>query len=459
MLSAMFGKFFSSAGLYGSGLKARAFKGGVVALSGFGAAQGIRLVSNLIMTRLLAPDAFGLMGVTLALQIWIAMMSDLGLDASIVRSRRGAEADFLATARSMQLARCVLIASVLVIAAFALPVLAANGVTPATSVYADPRLPVFLFCIALSVTISGFSAMRIALHNRTLDIVPVIRLELGAQMIALISMAGAALSGLGVYSLAVGAVVAEIVKSGGSHVFLKGPPARFGWNRDHFDEIFSYGKWLVIASTFGFLVQRGDQILFGWLFTIEAFSLYSIATIWIVSARAVIETVQRRIAYPALAELHRERAHDLTRVYRRMRLVYEAGCFALFAGIVLFADFFIRILYVDAYHGVAHYMKLLSVMLLLVPYRLLSSVLLTGGDSRRFTYLTVIPGVALFGGTPFVFHHYGADAAIVFAVMTPILALPFNWRFAAKYIKIDYAREAVMLVVTIAAAILLLRFG
>jgi O-antigen/teichoic acid export membrane protein len=359
----------------------------------------------------------------------------------------------------MQLARCVLIAGVLVIAAFALPGLAANGVTPATSVYADPRLPIFLFCIAFSVMISGFSAMRIALHNRTLNIGPIIRLELGAQMIALLSMAGAALSGLGVYSLAVGAVVAEIVKSGGSHVFLKGPPARFGWNRDHFDEIFSYGKWLVIASTFGFLVQRGDQILFGWLFTIDAFSLYSIATIWIISARAVVETVQRRIAYPALAELHRERAHDLTRVYRRMRFVYEAGCFALFVGIVLFADFFIRILYVDAYHGVAHYMKLLSVMLLLVPYRLLSSVLLTGGDSRRFTYVTVIPGVALFGGTPFVFHYYGADAAIVFAVLTPILALPFNWRFAAKYIKIDYAREAVMLVVTIAAAILLLRFG
>lgn len=433
-------------------------KGGVVALGGFGAAQAIRLVSNLIMTRLLAPDAFGLMGVTIALQVFIAMMSDLGLNASIIRSKHGDDPAYLATARLLQLGRCLLIAGVLVIAALALPGLAADGVVRAGSVYADPRLPVFLYCIALSVTISGFSAMRIALHNRSLDIAPVIRLELSAQIVALVSMAAAALGGLGVYSLALGAIVAEFVKTAGSHFALKGPPARFGFHREHFREIFTYGKWLIVASTFGFLVQRGDQILFGWLFDIDAYSLYSIATIWIVTAGLVIETVQRRIANPALAELHRERAHDLTRVYGRIRLVYEVGCFALFLGVVAFADLFISIVYTDAYQGVAHYMKLLALMLLLIPYRLLNSVLLTGGDSRRFAVLTIIPGAALFAGTPFVFHRFGADAAIAYAVTTPILALPFNWKYAAKFVRINYPRECVMAVVTIAAAVLLLRF-
>lgn len=442
----------------GSTLKARAMKGGVVALGGFGAAQAIRLASNLIMTRLLAPDAFGLMGVTVALQVFIAMMSDLGLNASIIRSKHGDDPAYLATARLLQLGRCLLIAGVLVVAALALPGLAAGGILREGSVYADPRLPVFLYCIAFSVTISGFSAMRIALHNRTLDIAPVIRLELSAQIVALVSMAAAALGGLGVYSLAFGAIVAELVKTAGSHVALKGPPARFGFHREHFREIFTYGKWLLVASTFGFLVQRGDQIIFGWLFDISAFSLYSIATIWIVTAGLVIETVQRRIANPALAELHRERAHDLTRVYGRIRLVYEIGCFALFLGVVLFADLFISIVYTDAYQGVAHYMKLLALMLLLIPYRLLNSVLLTGGDSRRFAVLTVIPGAALFAGTPFVFHRFGADAAIAYAVMTPILALPFNWKYAAKFVRIDYPRESAMAIVTVAAAILLLRF-
>ena len=433
-------------------------KSGVVALGGFGAAQAIRLTSNLIMTRLLAPDAFGLMGVTIALQVWIAMMSDVGLNQSIIRSKLGDDPEYLATARLMQLGRCALMATILVIAAIAIPGLASSGTLRAGSVYADPRLPVFLYCIATSVTISGFSAMRIALHNRNLDIVPVIRLELTAQIVALCSMVAAASSGLGVYSLALGAVVAELVKTIGSHFALKGPPARFAFHREHFREIFTYGKWLIIASTFGFLVQRGDQILFGWLFDINAFSLYSIATIWVVTAVTVIETVQRRVANPALAELHRDRAHDLSRVYRRIRLIYDIGCFGLFLGVVLFADLFIKIVYTDAYLGVAHYMKILALMLLLIPYRLLNSVLLTGGDSRRFAVLTVIPGAALFVGTPFVYHAFGADPAIAYAVTTPILALPFNWKYAARFIKIDYMRESLMAIVTILAAILLLRF-
>lgn len=442
----------------GTTLKSRTLKGGALALAGFGASQGIRLVSNLLMTRLLAPDAFGLMAVTLALQVFLAMMSDLGLDASIIRSKRGTEPAFLATARTLQLARSALIAVVLAAAGAALPRLAESGAFPTGSVYADPRLPVFVYAIALSVGLSGFSAMRIALHNRSLDLAPVIRLELAAQIVALLAMAVAATQGAGVYALAVGAVVAEIVKTAGSHVALKGPPARFGFNRADFDEIFGYGKWLLLASTFGYLAQRGDQILFGWLFEITAFSFYAIATIWIMAGRTLVETVQRRIAYPALAELHRERAHDLTRVYRRMRLVYEFGCFALFAGIVLLADFLVAILYTDAYAGVAHYMKLAAVALLLVPYRLLSSVLLTSGDSRRFTLITIIPGLALFGLTPAVFSRFGADAAIVFAALTPLLAIPFNWKFASKFIKVDILRESVMALAAIGAAALLLRF-
>lgn len=445
--------------LKGQSLKSRALKGGVVALSGFGAVQGIRLISNLVMTRLLAPDAFGLVGVTFALQTWIAMMSDIGLNASIMRSKHGDTPEFLATARTMQLLRGIFIASILVLTGLALPSLAASGFIPEASVFADKRLPTFLFCVAGSVTIAGMSAMRVALHNRSLNLAPVVRLEVGAQIIAVAAAITAALNGAGVYSLAVGAVVAEAGKSIGSYFFLKGPPARFGFSRQHFNEIFSYGKWIVLASTFGNLIQRGDQLLFGWLFDIKVFSFYAIATIWIVAGRTLVEQIQRRVAYPALSELHRKRPQDLTRVYRRMRRVYEIGCAAMFLGVVLFADLAIEILYPENYHDVSHYMRLLSVMLLLIPYRLLSSVLLTGGDSKQFTIVTILPGTALFAVTPFVYHYFGTDAAIVFATLTPILAIPYNLKFASKFIKINLARESVMAIVAIVSGLMLLRFA
>jgi O-antigen/teichoic acid export membrane protein len=439
----------------GASLKGRAMKGGAVALGGFGAAQALRLASNLIMTRLLAPDAFGLMAVVLAIEILIGMLSDLGLDASIVRSKKGDDPAFLATARTMQLARSLFIALIMLAVAAALTPLASADIFPAASVYADPRLPWFMALMALSVAVTGFSAMRVALHNRTLNLVPVVRLELGSQLVAIAATVGGALAGFGAYALAAGAVFSAAAKVAGSHLFLSGPPARFGFDRTHFNEIFGYGKWLLLASTLGWLAQRGDQVVFGALFDKVAFGLYSIGVIWIFTGRNLIEMIQRRVAYPALAELHRERPHDLTRVYRRMRLVYEGGCLALFVAIVAFADVAVGILYPDDYEGVAHFIRLLSVSLLLAPYRLLSSVLLTAGDSRQYTVVSAVPGVALFALTPVIFKAAGVDAAILFAALTPLLAIPFNWKYASKFIKIDYLREGAMAVVAIAAGVML----
>ncbi|MDZ7629165.1 MAG: oligosaccharide flippase family protein [Parvularculaceae bacterium] len=440
----------------GASLKGRTLKGGVVALGGFGAAQGLRLLANLVMTRLLAPDAFGLMALVLSIEILIGMLSDMGLDASIVRSKKGDDPAYLATARTMQLVRASLIAVVMVAIAGALPFFSSAGAFPSGSVYADPRLPLFMAIMAMSVAVTGFSAMRVALHNRALNLVPVIRLELGAQVIAIFATVGGALAGLGAYALALGAVVAAGAKVLGSHWFLKGPPARFGFDRAHFKEIFGYGKWLVLASTLGWLSLRGDQVVFGWLFKSVEFGLYSIAVIWIFTARNVIELVQRRVAYPALAELHRERAHDLTRVYRRMRFVYEAGCLALFIAVVALADIAVEVLYTDAYAEVAHYLKLLAVSILLAPYKLLSSVLLTGGDSRRFTMVAAAPGLALLAFTPLIFNWRGADAAIVFVALTPIIAIPLNWKYAGKFVKIDHVRESAMAIAAVVAGFTLL---
>jgi hypothetical protein len=85
----------------------------------------------------------------------------------------------------------------------------------------------------------------------------------------------------------------------------------------------------------------------------------------------------------------------------------------------------------------------------------LSSVLLTAGDSRQYTVVSAVPGVALFALTPVIFKAAGVDAAILFAALTPLLAIPFNWKYASKFIKIDYLREGAMAVVAIAAGVML----
>ncbi|HBB84471.1 MAG TPA: polysaccharide biosynthesis protein, partial [Sulfitobacter sp.] len=71
----------------------------------YGGAQAIRLASNLILTRLLFPEAFGLMALIQVVIVGLTLFSDVGIGPSIAQSKRGDDRDFLNTAWTIQAIR------------------------------------------------------------------------------------------------------------------------------------------------------------------------------------------------------------------------------------------------------------------------------------------------------------------------------------------------------------------
>src|SRR5437763_480806 len=136
-------------------LKRRVLTASSWTLVGFGASQAIRFGSNLFLTRLLAPDIFGVVAIAIIISIGLEMFSDLGLRPNIIQSKRGDDPDFLNTAWVVQILRgLVLWIGALLIAAV---IVAVNSfhITPPGSVYADSRLPYVLAILSLTVAISG----------------------------------------------------------------------------------------------------------------------------------------------------------------------------------------------------------------------------------------------------------------------------------------------------------------
>ena len=72
----------------GSNLRARALRSSAVTVGGFGASQVIRLASNLILTRILFPEAFGMMALVMVFLQGLAMFSDVGVGPAIMQSKR-----------------------------------------------------------------------------------------------------------------------------------------------------------------------------------------------------------------------------------------------------------------------------------------------------------------------------------------------------------------------------------
>ena len=122
-------------------LKRRVLNAGIWSLAGYGCNQVLRFGSNLLMTRLLVPEMFGVMAIASVVMTGLAMFSDLGLKPSVVQSRRGNDPNIsehcLGDPNSSRATSMVLSAH-----RQSADILANRiGMTPTSSVYADPSLP------------------------------------------------------------------------------------------------------------------------------------------------------------------------------------------------------------------------------------------------------------------------------------------------------------------------------
>ncbi len=115
----------------------------------YGGTQGLRLASNLILTRILFPEAFGLMALVAMVTTGISLFSDIGLGPAISQNPRGDDPEFLDTAWVMQVIRGV--GLWLVTCLLALPV---------AQFYGEPDLALYLPIAGLPSPSTGWFRPR-----------------------------------------------------------------------------------------------------------------------------------------------------------------------------------------------------------------------------------------------------------------------------------------------------------
>ena len=161
-----------SAKLSGTSLFARAMRGSAFTAGSYIIAQMMRLASNLILTRLLFPEAFGVMALVSVVLVGMVMFSDVGVSASIAQHKRGDDPDFLNTAFSIHVFRGAMLWLVTCAIAY-----------PLSLFYNAPDLAYLLPVAGLSLLISGFNPTRIDTATRHLLLGRVTLLDLAAQII------------------------------------------------------------------------------------------------------------------------------------------------------------------------------------------------------------------------------------------------------------------------------------
>ena len=135
--------------LQGDSLKAKSARGVMKLSMGAGVERVLRLVRTMILTRILAPDQFGLMAIILVLVNGFESLSEVGIKLAVVQNKRGCDPEFLNATWWFQAVRGL--------GLFAVAMLAAPFVS---SFYEKPHLLILLQVALLSIVFRGFISPR-----------------------------------------------------------------------------------------------------------------------------------------------------------------------------------------------------------------------------------------------------------------------------------------------------------
>jgi O-antigen/teichoic acid export membrane protein len=242
----------------GARLRARSLRATVLVMGGFGAQKAIQLGSNLILTRILFPEAFGLMALITVFLTGLSLISDVGIQASLVRSQRSDDPNFQATAWTLQVVRGLWITGLAWLLAW-----------PFSWLYDVPQLFPLICLSSVSAAVAGFKSVQMAMQQRQLILGRVVTLQVVSQVVSISFTILLAWWMQSVWGLAIGTVVAALVQTGLSHILLPSRNHRFRWNREVLAEIVRFGRWILLATLFTFLGGKGIEAIQGYLTDLE----------------------------------------------------------------------------------------------------------------------------------------------------------------------------------------------
>jgi O-antigen/teichoic acid export membrane protein len=416
-------------------------KAGAWTAAGFFVGQTIRFGSNLLMTRLLVPEMFGVMAIASLVMYGLALISDVGLGPNVVYSKRGNDPLFLNTAWLIQIRRGALIGILGIGSGVCIFVANRLGFVAADSVYAKPQLPYVVALLSLGATISGFESTKMFEASRNLRLHQITQIEILSQIAGLACMVAWVMVDRSIWSLVAGSLGWSSMKVILSHVRLPGARNRWEWDRVAFEEIIHFGKWIFLSSILGFLINSADRILLGGMLSATLLGVYAIAYLITNSAENIISKIINDVSFPALSEVWREQPTQLRAKYYRFHIIVTSFAYLVAGGLMVSGQTLINLIYDRRYRDAGWMLEILATGLIAIPYRLAICCFQALGVPKLHSAIIAVRLITIFSVTPIGYHYFGLPGALWSFVLSGFAGMPLSIYFLIKYRVFDLRYE------------------
>lgn len=383
--------------LTGRGLKARSTRAGAWLAGASAFDQGFRFVKNMILTRVLLPEAFGLMALVLSVNAFFESFTDLGIDSAIVQNPRSEEHGYLNAAWWISVGRAV--------ASYAVVFVSTHWVA---EFYRQPRLASLMRIAFLAIILRGAVSPRMYVSHKKMDFKRLTGIYQGAGVCGTLTTIVLSLLMRNVWALVIGSAIEAAYRLILSFILCPFKP-RLDWDKGSAREIYRYSRGMVGIPVLTFIFMRADIFVLGRLRPTAELGVYSMATQLGQIGFMFFGPLISQIANPAFAEIQRDNLRLRTILLKITELI-GLLIFPAIMFVSLYGRELLRYVYGPIYSAAAvPFAVLFAVSLtrvLMVPVNAILFMIGKPEVNRLYLalrtglmVLLIYPGVRLFGST------------------------------------------------------------
>jgi O-antigen/teichoic acid export membrane protein len=388
--------------------------GSIWTITSHGGGQMIRFLSNLIMTRLLFEEAFGMMAIVSTFIVGLTLFSDIGIGPSIIQNKSGEKPEFYNTAWTIQVVR-----------GFIIFIVALIGSIPFSMFYNEPMLAKLIAVSSLGAFIQGLASTKVYTHNRNLDMKRLAIIELISQIAGLIIMVIWAILNRSIWALVVGSLVSTTTRTILSHVMLHGEKNHFHWNKKEAHSIYHFGRWIFVSTIVTFFAQQSDRLIFGKMIPFSLLGVYQIGYTLASVPREALMQLMSKVFFPFFSRIN-EANKDLRSVFIQTRWITLVFAGWFFSGLIAGGTAIVNILYDDRYLQAGWILQFISIGLWFsVSMDSYTAILLSKGKTLLLAISNASKFISMIIFIPLGNKYFGFQGAVLGLVSSEFCRLLF----------------------------------
>lgn len=298
------------------------------------AAKIVSPITNMVLARILVPEAFGVVATITMIMTFADMFTDAGFQKYIVQH------DFKNKEEKYRNTNVAFLTNLIISFVFWIIIIIFSE--QIANLVGNPGLGTVIAIAGVQLPLTAFSSIQMALYRREFDFKTLFMVRIVSIFIPFLITIPLALLGLGYWSLIIGTIFMEISKAVLLTIKSKWKPSWF-YDFNTLKEMFSFSIWSLIEANAIWLTAWIDTFIIASILSDYYLGIYKTSTTMVNALMALITASIIPVLFSTLSRLQND-DHKFNRTYLKVQKIVSIVVLPLGVGVYLYSDLATQIL-------------------------------------------------------------------------------------------------------------------